>query len=462
MTARIDPFITHCLAMMFGITAYFTAPIDPPSLLLPLPENPVAAAFGLAAACGGLLAVYLYVWAHRHLHIGHPLALRGLLLLIAVFFGFIYAHGFALVQARALAPLPAQVNSVETAPRLFRGRIIWVEPRPNGGLVNLAITDNAGRQIVLRLYTSRARIARLHPGCLTTLSASVRPLEGPLVRGGYDPRFTGFFNGRAGQGFIREIGQVDCAAPMSAGEHWRMGLADFRLRLAMPVGLEPPFMALMSFGIKSVLVVADWLTAYPGAVFYRGQSAPAVLPPALTGLSVACLANGRCRYAGFGFIGLALLLAGRADRPIIYVYGVGQAVMYESSDGGLHVLRSGRRAYEIGLWQRTQGHGGDDAPIEDAPCSESVCFYPLMDGRQFAYMRAGRGLSEACSKADLVLAPFIEARYPCRAFLVDRRHLTKGRAVTVMQAQSGYEIVEPARAGRRIRQAYCRPRPDDG
>ncbi|MEL0072692.1 MAG: hypothetical protein VW981_07465 [Rhodobiaceae bacterium] len=50
MTARIDPFITHCLAMMFGIAAYFTAPIDPPSLLLPLPENPVAAAFGLAAA----------------------------------------------------------------------------------------------------------------------------------------------------------------------------------------------------------------------------------------------------------------------------------------------------------------------------------------------------------------------------------------------------------------------------
>ena len=102
------------------------------------------------------------------------------------------------------------------------------------------------------------------------------------------------------------------------------------------------------------------------------------------------------------------------------------------------------------------------APIEDAPCSESVCFYPLMDGRQFAYVRAGRGLSEACSKADLVLAPFIEARYPCRAFLVDRRHLTKGRAVTVMQAQSAYEIVEPARAGRRIWQAYYRPQPDDG
>jgi competence protein ComEC len=714
MTARIDPFITHCLAMMFGIAAYFTAPIDPPSLLLPLPENPVAAAFGLAAACGGLLAVYLYVWAHRHLHIGHPLALRGLLLLIAVFFGFIYAHGFTLVQARALAPLPAQVNSVEAAPRLFRGRIIRVEPRPNGGLVDLAITDIAGRQIVLRLYTSRARIARLHPGRLTTLSASARPLEGPLARGGYDPRFTGFFNGRAGQGFIREIGQVDCAAPMSAGEQWRMGLAYFRLRLAarlrdampapqgnvgaalvtgvrgvipkstrdlfrdsglahmlaisglhmalfagsvyallrllgacfpyfvqaynmrkvaamaslpaafaylqisgasfptqrafimlslffvaillgrpaltmrnvalaallvlllaphalmqagfqmsfaavfalvalyergganflfatperagmmrarqslgahilsrmgryfialfvtsiiaggvtgflalyhfhqvgtyglmanmlamplfgfiimpagflsllaMPVGLEAPFMALMSFGIKSVLVIADWLTAYPGAVFYRGQSAPAVLPLALTGLSVACLANGRWRYAGFGFIGLALLLAGRANRPIIYVYGVGQAVMYESSDGGLHVLRSGRRAYEIGLWQRTHGHGGDDAPIEDAPCSESVCFYPLMDGRQFAYVRAGRGLGEACGKADLVLAPFIEARYPCRAFLVDRRHLTKGRAVRVMQAQSAYEIVEPARAGRRIWQAYYRPQPDDG
>jgi hypothetical protein len=102
------------------------------------------------------------------------------------------------------------------------------------------------------------------------------------------------------------------------------------------------------------------------------------------------------------------------------------------------------------------------APIEDAPCSESVCFYPLMDGRQFAYVRAGRGLGEACGKADLVLAPFIEARYPCRAFLVDRRHLTKGRAVRVMQAQSAYEIVEPARAGRRIWQAYYRPQPDDG
>ena len=79
MTARIDPFITHCLAMMFGIAAYFTAPIDPPGILLPLPENPVAAAFGLATGFGALLAVYLYVWAHRHLHIGHPLALRGLL-----------------------------------------------------------------------------------------------------------------------------------------------------------------------------------------------------------------------------------------------------------------------------------------------------------------------------------------------------------------------------------------------
>ncbi|MGB0341950.1 MAG: ComEC/Rec2 family competence protein [Parvibaculales bacterium] len=712
MTIRIDPFITHCLAMMVGIAAYFTAPIDPPSLLLPLPANPVAAALALAIACGGLLVIYLYVWAHRHLHIGHPLALRGLLLLIAVFFGFIYAHGMTLLQARAMAPLPAQVSSMDAAPTLFQGRIIWAEPRPNGGLVDLAIADTAGRQVVLRLYTGRARIARLRPGCLATLSAAVRPLQGPVIRGGYDPRFAGFFNGRAGQGFIREIGQVDCAAPLSIAEKWRMGLANFRLQLAahlrdamptaqgsvaaalvtgvrgaipkstrtlfrdsglahmlaisglhmalfagsvyallrllgacfpyfvqahnmrkmaalaslpaafaylqisgasfptqrafimlalffvaillgrpaltmrnvalaallvllisphalmqagfqmsfaavfalvalyergganflfatpdqrgqmprntgfaadilsrmgryfialfvtsiiagsvtgflalyhfhqvaayglfanmlampifgfvimpagflalvsMPFGLEAPFMALMSFGIKSVLTVAEWLTGWPGAVFYRGQSAPAILPLALGGLALACLANGRWRYGGFAFIGLALMLAGRAERPIVYIYGVGQAVMYESRYGGLHILRGSRRAYEIGLWQRTHGLGGDDAPIEEAPCSESVCFYPLMDGRQFAYVRAGRGLSQACRQADLVLAPFIEARYPCRAFLVDRRHLTKGKAVTVMAAQSAYEIVEPARAGRRLWQSYYRPQPD--
>lgn len=218
--------------MMFGIAAYFTAPIDPPGILLPLPENPVAAAFGLATGFGALLADYLYVWAHRHLHIGHPLALRGLLLLIAVFFGFIYAHGFTLLQVRAFAPLPVVMHKAGSGPAEFQGLIVWAEPRPNGGLADLAIDDAEGRRLTLRLYTSHARMARLQPGCMATLSASVRPLDGPLVRRGYDPRFSGFFNARGGQGFIREIKEIDCAPDLSTAEKWRMGLANFRLQLA--------------------------------------------------------------------------------------------------------------------------------------------------------------------------------------------------------------------------------------
>jgi len=229
--------------------------------------------------------------------------------------------------------------------------------------------------------------------------------------------------------------------------------AGFLSLVSMPLGLEAPAMAMMSFGIKSVLLISERLTAWPGAVIYAGKSAAAVLPLALTGLSIACLANGRWRHAGFALMALAMLLTGRSDRPVAYVYGVGQAVMYETGASMLHVLRSGRRAYEVGLWHRTHGFGGS-APIDDAPCNDDVCFYPLRDERRFAYVRSGRGLTQACRDADLVVAPYLEARYPCRAFLVDRRHLISGQPVTVLEAQSSYEIVAPASVGRRLWQRH--------
>ena len=63
-------------------------------------------------------------------------------------------------------------------------------------------------------------------------------------------------------------------------------------------------------------------------------------------------------------------------------------------------------------------------------------------GAQLALVTDARHLSAACGSVDVVIAPYIRARYPCAAHLVDRRAL-KPFATTLV-------YIDPTASGLRV------------
>ena len=59
-----------------------------------------------------------------------------------------------------------------------------------------------------------------------------------------------------------------------------------------------------------------------------------------------------------------------------------------------------------------------------AACRFPACPIDLRAGAQSALVTDARHLSVECGSVDVVIAPYIRARYPCAAHLDDRRALT--------------------------------------
>lgn len=199
-------YFSFSVVIFSAALAVFFAVTDEPNVNLGL--------VGLFWALVLLMMAYLsrHVWLHKS---------AWAVIIFAV--GFAWAQFITLAQYRATGTPPDGPGTLDIA-----GVVTWSEPRAHGSLVDITLHDARGHPYGLRLYGKQVLASTLRPGCHVQLGARLSPLAKPVVVGGYDPRFVAWFDGRRGQGFIRDVHAIDC----SAKPNLRQRLARWRLQLA--------------------------------------------------------------------------------------------------------------------------------------------------------------------------------------------------------------------------------------
>ncbi|XQZ43488.1 ComEC family competence protein [Paracoccus yeei] len=238
-----------------------------------------------------------------------------------------------------------------------------------------------------------------------------------------------------------------------------------------PLGLAQPALWFMGLGTRWMLIVADWVAGFNGAVTVL--PAPPTLVVPLMGLG-ACLvilapvspmAGGGLvrlrRLAGGLVLLLALVVWLRHERPLVLVSGDGDAVGVMTSSGrALSKPKGG--AFAAAEWLEADGDQADQASAAARPFWSGAAFarsatvhLPGTDvalhhltGKRAAGLAADLCRAGAVIVSDQDLRAALGRRPACR--LMDRGALRRTGALAIERAPTGYRIVTTAeRAGRR-------------
>ena len=109
----------------------------------------------------------------------------------------------------------------------------------------------------------------------------------------------------------------------------------------------------------------------------------------------------------------------------------GRAVASSSGNDFAHAIL--RRPFGVTAAVKVDESGHD--------CRPGLCFVAMQGDRQAAFVFRRAALTEACRRADLVIA-LVTARYPCRsgAVLIDRKGLFRHGGVLVHEAGPGFRV----------------------
>lgn len=229
--------------------------------------------------------------------------------------------------------------------------------------------------------------------------------------------------------------------------------------LAMPLGLDRPFLWLLGLGIEAILRVGDLVAGWPGAV---------ALVPAMPAWGLAAVALGGLwlclwRPAALRLAGLPLLLAGLASPwttapPDLLVAEDGRLVALRAPDGEL-VLSSRRRARFVAeQWLRRSGQAEPlDWPAPGAAepawlrCDGRGCLAETAGGR-VALPELPLALEEDCRSARVLVTTLSVPRacaegLPAPELVVDRWRLWREGGLALRLGAAGIEV-ETTRAWR--------------
>lgn len=219
-----------------------------------------------------------------------------------------------------------------------------------------------------------------------------------------------------------------------------MPLAPISLLLST-VNFDWPAMAVMQFGIETVITTAGWITAFDGAVWRAGASPDWVLPVAAVGFVWLCLLPNRWRFIGVLPMLIASLAIGQGNRPVAHLFGR-DAIVVQEQGLGLKLLRRNGHGYEHGVMARF--HGQDPEDLGDGLSCAPGCGVRSKDLMVVAYLTHPRRLTTACHEGDLVILPFHTARYPCKAMLLDETKLQRGQPLQINSDGRRLYIKKPA------------------
>ncbi|VAW14733.1 DNA internalization-related competence protein ComEC/Rec2 [hydrothermal vent metagenome] len=222
--------------------------------------------------------------------------------------------------------------------------------------------------------------------------------------------------------------------------------------VTMPFGLDGPALALMGMGTGALVEISRAVAGWPGAAALVASPPAMVLPILGLGGLWLCLWRGSWRYWGLVPIALAVVIAGLAPPPDIYVDEDGARVAVRADDGRLTLSKARGARYPAAQWLRRNADPRKISAATAAPtgegaliCDPRACAATLNDARgtafRFAYIRHPAAISEECRGADIVVAK-IPLNDLCigPAIVIDRTDLKRAGAHAIRLGRNGPQV----------------------
>ncbi len=221
--------------------------------------------------------------------------------------------------------------------------------------------------------------------------------------------------------------------------------------VAMPFGLEGPFLGIMGWGIGQVLWIATSIAAWDLAhASFPTLSGPGLAAMAVGGLWLA-LWRERWRTLGVAPVLFGLLLFPLQQTPDILVAESGRLVAVRQPEGGYSFSTIRRETFVRESWAASYGverdlDRGAPWPGRDGHCDAFGCTV-ARDGAVIAFSRDPRSLPADCRRADILVAgyPVRRANCPGPERVIDFFALRRGGAHSIAFTRGGVriEMVDP-------------------
>ncbi|MCM2502871.1 ComEC/Rec2 family competence protein [Aureimonas altamirensis] len=231
-------------------------------------------------------------------------------------------------------------------------------------------------------------------------------------------------------------------ATMPLFSFWVMPAA-LAAALAMPLGLDAPFLHLMGWGLSAVFAVTRYL-----AQSFPDQGGMALPTSSLIALSLAlflaCFLASALRWLALPAAALGgLLAAGPARAPDILIYEDGKKVALIDTEGVAYLgKRPGR--FISDQWERRFGPPRADSPL---PCAPPACQLASASGIRLAWTDSIEETDRLCAEADLVIVARALVRNRCPiggATLVTLRSLRRTGSLAISRGEGGQLVLTPS------------------
>jgi len=193
--------------------------------------------------------------------------------------------------------------------------------------------------------------------------------------------------------------------------------------LVLPLGLEAWPLAVMAYGVESVVWVAKHVSSWKGAVIHVAAMPVSALVLLSIGGLWMCLWRGRWRVAGLMIAAFGLMAAVDGTRPDILIDREGDLLAVRDEGGALATPIPKRRSYSLEKWLLADGDG---RPLTDAHksdlygCDELACLAQIK-GKTVAFIRHPAAIAEECRKADIVVSQIpVRGSCPKARVVIDR------------------------------------------
>ncbi len=199
--------------------------------------------------------------------------------------------------------------------------------------------------------------------------------------------------------------------------------------VAMPFGLDGPFLAVVGWGLSMMLAIADWLAARSpiDAIGVIPLGSVVVLTLAIF---VATLATTWFRLAALPLAGLGLYLL--LDRPLpdVLIAEDGRLVGVRTANGDLAVNRARPNGFTVEDWQRATVAGKIVKPVNGSgvaqqsafTCKDGVCSIVHESGALIVHVEKSTEVSAYCDTASIIVAANPATRNPCGKASGARHH----------------------------------------
>lgn len=178
--------------------------------------------------------------------------------------------------------------------------------------------------------------------------------------------------------------------------------------IAMPFGLDGPFLDVMGWGLSIMLAIAAWFSERT-PLDAVGTIPPIAVAAVTLALVFVTLCTTALRWLSLPFAVLALAAYAKGDSPAIFVSEDARLVAV-AVPTGLAVNRSRPNAFTVEAWQRAvpaeaivRPSTGDVEAAGRFRCSEHTCSVVAANGLRIAWASTAAAARALCAEADVLV-----------------------------------------------------------